>query len=208
MPITPEDRRLAQEALQAKQVGRRPTRDQAAALKRVTRVREEEEQRRACEAIPQKLWREWSGLQTKQINEQAARYGIPFGGAVINLREVVYRLHRFLAENAILLARDEEETDTGASEALEKWRHEKYLIARIERQRLEQQLLPRDAIHEGLTQIASILRRCGETLGRSYGLDAQTLFEEALDDCQRVVEGLLTAMPAAAPPADDPPVDS
>ncbi len=38
-----------------------------------------------------------SGRQAKVLQEQAARYGIPFGGSTIDLPEVVRALHDFLA---------------------------------------------------------------------------------------------------------------
>ena len=45
-----------------------------------------------------------SGRQTKVINEQAARYDLPFGGPTIDLPDVVRALHDFLAKHAQRLA--------------------------------------------------------------------------------------------------------
>lgn len=47
-----------------------------------------------------------SGRQTKVLNEQAERYGIPLGGRTINLPAVVRALHEFLARNARKLSED------------------------------------------------------------------------------------------------------
>ncbi len=67
-----------------------------------------------------------SGRQTKVINEQAERYGIPFGGATINLPTVVRALHDFLADNAVKLARDDDPLMQGVgSPALERYREER-----------------------------------------------------------------------------------
>jgi len=67
-------------------------------LKRHEKQKEERLRWQYYRSIPQKHWRAMSGRQTKVINEQAARYDIPFGGATIDLPAVVKRFHDFLAE--------------------------------------------------------------------------------------------------------------
>ncbi len=84
------------------------TKEERRALKKHEKEKEERLRWQYYQAIPQKHWREMSGRQTKQINEQAQRYGIPFGGATVNLPAVVRALHDFLADNAVKLARDED----------------------------------------------------------------------------------------------------
>src|SRR6476619_41505 len=79
------------------------------ALKRHEKDKEERLRWQFYGSIPQKHWREMSGRQTKVINEQATRYGIPFGGASIDLPSVVRGLHDFLAENAYKLAREDDD---------------------------------------------------------------------------------------------------
>ena len=84
------------------------TKQERVALKRHEREKEERLRWQYYASIPQKHWREMSGRQTKVINEQATRHGIPFGGATINLRAVVRAFHDFLADNAVKLAREDD----------------------------------------------------------------------------------------------------
>src|SRR5687768_5180476 len=79
-----------------------------AALKRHEKAAEERLRWKHYVSIPQKHWRQMSGRQTKVLNEQALRYGLPLGGPVINLPDLARSLHDFLAENALKLARDED----------------------------------------------------------------------------------------------------
>ena len=48
-----------------------------------------------------------SGRQTKVLNEQADRYGLPLGGPVIDLPKLARALHDFLAANAKKLNTDD-----------------------------------------------------------------------------------------------------
>src|SRR4051794_39812038 len=77
------------------------TRDERSALRRHEVEKEERQRWQHYGSIPQKHWRAMSGRQAKVINEQADRYGIPFGGAFINLSMVVKALHDFFADNAL-----------------------------------------------------------------------------------------------------------
>ncbi|KAA5541897.1 hypothetical protein FYK55_17015 [Roseiconus nitratireducens] len=161
------------------------TKPERAALKRHEREKEEHLRWQHYKAIPQKHWRKMSGRQTKVLNEQAARYGIPFGGAHINLPNVVRALHDFLAENAYKLARDEDDLMQGAgSPALERYREERAAIAKLDRLQREQQLLPRDEVREALGRVAAILRGAGDSLQRQFGSAAVDALYEALDDAE------------------------
>jgi hypothetical protein len=130
-----------------------------------------------------------SGRQTKVINEQARRYGIPFGGATINLPDVVRALHDFLAENAQRLNQDDVllAGDGVSSPALERYREERALLARLDRLEREEQLVARDEVREGLARVASLLRTAGETLERLHGADAAEVLREALADAEREI---------------------
>ena len=65
------------------------TKAEREALKRHEKQKEERLRWQYYSSIPQKHWRQMSGRQTKVINEQSNRYGIPFGGATIDLPAVV-----------------------------------------------------------------------------------------------------------------------
>ena len=165
------------------------SKEERRALKRHESEREERLRKQYYASIPQKHWREMSGRQAKVINEQAQRYGIPFSGKTINLLAVVRALHDFLADNAVKLARDEDPLMQGTgSPALERYREERALMARLDRLEREGELLPRDEVREALGRISSILRSAGDTLQRHYGTGALEVLCEALDDAQREVD--------------------
>jgi hypothetical protein len=165
------------------------TRQERAALKRHEKEKDERLRWQHYRAIPQKHWREMSGRQTKVINEQAARYGIPFGGAFIDLPGVVRALHDFLAENALKLAKDDDDPllNAPSSPALERYREERAALARLDRLEREGQLLPRDQARESLGRVAAILRGAGEVLQRQFGVAAVEILYEAIDDATREV---------------------
>ena len=161
-------------------------------LKRHEKKKEERLRWQYYHSIPQKHWRQMSGRQTKVINEQAIRYGIPFGGATIDLAAVAKSLHDFLAENAQRLAREDDELlQGGSSPALERYREERALLARLDRLERERRLLPRDEVRQALGRIAAILRSAGDTLSREFGPAAAAVLHEALDDAQREIASSL-----------------
>jgi hypothetical protein len=183
------DRKLAGEAYKKVLEGKELTSRERTLVKRLEKEKEERLRWQYYASIPQKHWRQMSGRQTKVINEQAARYGIPFGGALINLPAVVRALHDFLAENATKLAHDDDELLHGTnSPALERYRDERAMLARLDRLEREGCLVPRDKVREALGRMATMLREAGDTLQREFGMAALDIFLEALDDVERELE--------------------
>ena len=110
------DREQAAAAIRKVAAGQKLTTKEQSALRRYEKQQEEDRRWQYYASIPQKHWRQMSGRQTKVINEQAVRYGIPFGGASINLPDVVRGIHDFLAANVLKLNQDDELfSDNGAS---------------------------------------------------------------------------------------------
>jgi hypothetical protein len=176
------------------------TAPERAALKRHERDKEERLRWRHYASIPQKHWRQMSGRQTKVLHEQARRYGLPLGGPTINLPELARALHDFLADNAPRLARDQDELLSGGpSPALERYREERALLARLDRLGRQGQLLPRQQVRSALGRIASILRGAGESLQQQYGAAARELLDEALDDAEAEVERRFRGVESADP---------
>lgn len=169
------------------------TRQEREALKRHEKKKEERLRWEYYRSIPQKHWREMSGRQTKVINEQAWRYNIPFGGRTIDLAAVVRSLHDFLADNARKLARDTDVLlEGGSSPALERYREERALLARLDRLERQRRLLPRDELRESLGRIAAILRGAGDALQQQFGAAAVEILYEALDDAQGEIDRTLS----------------
>jgi hypothetical protein len=166
------------------------TREERAALKRFEKQKEERLRWEYYASIPQKHWREMSGRQTKVINEQADRYGLPLGGPVVNLPKLARAFHDFLAENALKLAKEDDPLLAGGgnSPALERYREERAALARLDRLEREGQLLPRDQAKESLGRIAGIIRGAGDALQRQFGTAAVEILFEALTDAQREID--------------------
>lgn len=161
------------------------------ALQRHEKEKEERLRWQFYKAIPQKHWRLMSGRQAKVLIEQADRYDLPFGGATVDLPAVVRALHDFLADNALKLARDDDDpllTGGTSSPALERYREERAALAKLDRLERERSLIPRDQCREALGRIATILRGAGDALGRQFGSGATDMLYEALDDATREVE--------------------
>jgi hypothetical protein len=180
------DRKLAGEAYKKVLDGKPLSSREQTVLKRFEKDKEERLRWQYYATIPQKHWRAMSGRQTKVINEQAQRYGIPFGGRHIDLPAVVRALHDFLADNAVRLARDEDDLMQGAaSAALERYREERALLARLDRLEREGRLIPRDEARQALGRVAAMLRGVGDTLQRQCGAAALEILLETLDDVER-----------------------
>jgi hypothetical protein len=130
------------------------------------------------------------------INEQAERYGLPIGGATIDLPAFAKALHDFLAANARKLAGADSDDPTlagAASPAMERKRQ-------LECRRLERQLereeglwIERRLIHAGHNRLGGVLRVAGEALLRQFGPAAQKILNDALDNCERETDRLLAA---------------
>lgn len=142
--------------------------------------------------IPQKLIRAWSGKQTKQLTEQAQRYQIAVDGPSIDLSELLQTLFAHFTRiqsyySRWLTGKSNGDTllDGENSPALERYREEKFRLARLDRQERERELLPREQIHEQLTRLANILHTAGEAIGREYGARAQEILNDAIADWER-----------------------
>ena len=205
------DREMASRAYRKVMAGETPTSQERAALKRYENDQEEQRRWQYYATIPQKHWRQMSGRQTKVLNEQAERYGIPLGGRTINLPQVVRALHDFLAANARRLNSGEEEllTNGGPSPALERYRDERARLARLDRLEREEILVPREDIRVGLGQIAVILRTAGDLLQRQFGREAAEILHEALDDAELAVRRMCgeEPPPSAGSPGDQEPIE-
>lgn len=192
-PYDPAFIRLVQAALAKKRAGKKLSRDEQRAIERYQRDEEARAAKRAYSAIPKKLWVAWSGRQHKVLDLQAQTWGLPVSGETIDLAAVVRWLHDFLADNAHKLRKDDAAESDG-TEAGERIRN-----LRLKNEKLEEELaairrasLPREATHQLLASFAARLRSAGEQLERRCGVDALTIFTEALDDGERLIERAFT----------------
>jgi hypothetical protein len=180
------------------------TNSERSALKRHEKEREETLRWQHYTTIPKKHWNQMSGRQNTVLNEQAERYGLPFGGAVIDLPKFVRALHNFLAANATKLAKDDDPLMAGGdSPALERYREKKADLADLELKERQNQLIPRDQARQVLGRMAMIQRNGGECLGKQFGPAALVLFNEILDDVAQEVDRFFG--PVEPPPISSPP---
>ena len=187
-------RELLTEAARNRRTGAVLPRDQASALRRYERYQAEELQRDHLRAIPQRLFRELAGgVQTKQLQDWAAKWSAPVARPVIDGAELLVWLRQHLADlgRRPIAGEDEDPLLSGASSpALEEYRRWRAALARLEYQERERQLLPRDQVHAALGRLAAILRQAGETLQRQFGTEAYDILDEALVDAEREIEGV------------------
>lgn len=180
------ERESAARAYRKVMAGETPSRTEQASLRRFEKDKEETLRWQYYRSIPQKHWREMSGRQTKVLQEQAERYGIPFSERTINLPNVVRALHDFFRRNAQKLAEPDDALMAGESTpALERYREERAALARLDRLERERVLVNRQAIREGMGRISAVLRTAGDTLQRQFGPEALEILNEALAEAER-----------------------
>lgn len=201
-----DDRRLAAAALEKRRLGQKPSQHESRALRRVERERDEAQRLAAYRSIRKRDWRQWSGRPDKILNEQSVRYGLPIGGAEIDLPAVVRWLHDFLAENKFRLAApdpDEAALSGAASPA-----QERYRLARAKREEffLERDLgewIARDKVHDAIGIFADVIRRAGETLQRQFGPSAHDILERAVANAVTAYASHFDQSPTDAAESDD-----
>jgi len=153
-------------------------------------------------SIPQKLIREFTrtterprGYQSKQINEQAERYGLPFGGETWDLEALLRALFEFLSKISPHYQRwlDGGGDLPGSREtpSLERGRMAKAELAELQLEERRGLVIPRTDIHEGLLEFAQALRDAADRLQRQHGADAFEILDDAITSGEAAVERVL-----------------
>lgn len=193
------ERLLIESAIGKIQRSQTPSSQERAALKRFERAQEEERRWQYVQNTPKGMYCEMAGRPRGVVIEQARRYGLPYPAqktAKVDLAEVICWLHDFLAANKTRLSApptDDPMLVGASSPALERYREERARLARLERLQKEGSLLPIAVLHESHGRLAGLLRSAGETLARQFGVDAQAILTEALDEYQNEVNGMFGA---------------
>lgn len=183
--ISQIDQQLASAALQKSRRGEVPTQQEQRALRRVQKADEERRRWEYYATVPKGHYLQLCGRPAKVVNEQADRYGFPLRGNTVDLSLVLSAFHRFLAENKHKLAAVGEDPMSGeSSPMLEKWRGEKYLLARLERQEREGSLLPIDQVQEIFTTVGRHWRRATDRLVKRFGPEVRPLIEHAMEQAR------------------------
>lgn len=199
-----EDRRLAAAAIEKRRAGKRPSREEAAALRRVERARDDAARDEHYRVCPKRVYAAMAGRQQKVLDGQAAIHGIPIASATIDLNAVVRWLHDFLAKHAQRLsAISDDPLVEGASQELKDEyvrtqiaeKREKAALARLDRMEREKLLIARHDVRDFLGTIAGILRRDLATLQRDWP-EAYRVMVESLGDVQAHIERTFTDDPS------------
>ncbi len=185
-PLASIDADLVFAAMTKLHHGERPTQAEMRAFKAYEKRRDAESMDRHFSAVPQKLWREWSGRSSQVFREQRERYGIPIG-RTIDLRLLALWLHDFLAKHSKLLKGQSggEGTEAVLSPALERQREARAKMAELELAEKEGELVNVAELHEQRTYGINKLRKCGEKLERRYGSGAKKILDDTLRDLER-----------------------
>lgn len=159
------------------------------------RKREDEERWRIYRSIPQKHIREMTGRQTKQLNEQADRYGLPFGGPFIDLTRLLPALMDFLAVHGRKIRRaDDPEAEPSAKAMLElEFKQERIATTRLARLEKERELIPREEMREFHIEVAGVLSSAGDMLARQFGSEAQQILNDVLTELEAKVDRFFQA---------------
>jgi hypothetical protein len=197
LAVSADDQRIAREALGKRQRGEKLSQIEQRALTRVEKERERVQRWDYYRTIPKGHWKEMSGRQDKVLNEQAGRYGIPLGGPVIDLTQVVTWLHQFLADKAAILAAGavDDPLMVGDSPALERYRTLKADLLAIDLAERQETVIDRAKMHERLARMAAAAKGFNEKLERKYGRDAADWFEQMLEVWEREAEATAEGLP-------------
>lgn len=161
------------------------------AVKKFEKAEAEKRRWAVYESIPKKDFVAMTGRQVKVLNEQAARYGLPMGGATIHLPNFLSALSGFLAKH---WARFEKEIDQdalmtgGNTPALEQYRTHKAELARLDVLARKRELLPREEVRAGMLRVAAVYRESSAILVRMFGPEAAKVLADMNDDALAEVE--------------------
>ena len=190
-----------QDALAKQRAGEPLTNAEETALRKHQLSTEGKHGRNYLRRIPQKDYREFTGVSAKVLYEQGDLYGFEFRGEFLDGAAILRRLHAFFAEEKFWLARMRklkqldamagEEGEEPLVDWADKCLEEKFYKLRDERREREEQLLPAAAVGELLGRWSAILRTAGDQIGK-LSTDAQEVFNDALDACEHLLETTLT----------------
>lgn len=184
------DQQMADSATWKYSQGQTPSREEAAALKRVKKRQDDDQIRRCLGDLPKILYQEASGRSTKVLHEQADRWGLPLRGRRIDLAAVLRRFHDILADYGHKLKKlGADDLDPAALAAnlphLEEKRKWEAKTARLNYELAAKERILRDDVTRGLETLSVVLQQAGDALLRQYGAGAQRILNDCLEDFER-----------------------
>ncbi len=176
------------ESVQAKVVrGEKPSRAELRAWRTWEREQLEDYGQRYVRAVPRAHYLEWTQKASRVVYAQGEDFGFPFRGKTLAIPDIIRRLHEMLKDRRDALLQQEGK-DAVESESMERIRSAKADMIEDQRDLQRGQLIRRSDVREINTKWSSLLRAAGERLGRRFGRDAQEILDEALDDCDTLID--------------------
>ena len=140
------------------------------------------------EAVPAGVYRSWTDIRNpRTIYSHHDDFGFPCRGRQIDVTEVIRHLHRFLVDNQSVLA-DASGSAADANSEMVRQRAAKADLLEMERDEKRGHLLPKSVVHGLHVQFAARLRKASDQLGRRFGAKAQSILQDALSDCEQIIE--------------------
>jgi len=183
------DALLAREASRKLKLGRTPSRQEAAALKRVLKAGEDKQRWEYYGSVPQRHLREMTGRQPKQHADQQRLYGVPLEGKTVDLGAIIRRYYDLIAQHGDKLLTPEDPLWSGADPKLKdkmllaqiQERRAKAALADLELQRVQGRTIDLDALQAFFAEAVPLLRGAGERMKRAGHVDSHEMLNEALD---------------------------
>jgi len=191
------DRELLTVAAQKRVSGTAATVREANALGKYEGFGAEQQWWQLARRLPQQFLRIISGRQTKQINEQAQRYGLSIGGKTWDLAAFVLEVFGLLARIAPWYGQLEGSNGDAAllvgpsTPTMERLRLAKAKLLELQLDERTRAVLPRGDVREAFNDLAGFLREAGQRIGREHGRAAQQILEHALQEFPRKAAKLL-----------------
>lgn len=140
--------------------------------------------------IPKTLYYKLAGSSSHMVQSHAQKYGLPLTDQSIDLYAAIKAFHGLLNKHSKVLDSDSHRVKIEQEKAdleIASVRH-KAEILNLELLEKKRQLVPRDDVKSGLQWLSGKLRNLGRKLGTTYGKEAQTMFNELLDDLATEIE--------------------
>lgn len=181
------NRQLAQSGFEKIKRGEKPSAREQTAIGRIEKSREEELRQQYYKTIPQKHYRELSGRQAKILIEQQTRYGIPFGGGVVDLFAVIRKFHDLLAKYSHVFGNEDEALLTGGSDSpgLERVRLATACLREMDLEERRETHIPKSEILPELMRFAGIIKNACEDVRRQWGNEPADRIAEAVNEAKQ-----------------------
>jgi len=174
-------------------LGEKPNKQQKAAYRRYLKRTEDGDRWLYYASIPKRHWVALSGRGHAVLKHHAGRFGIPVQAEVIDLRAVASWIHDFLAKNCVKLSGDIEDpllVGGGNSPNLEAYRLEKAKLARLDRLEREGAVVAVGVSNACWLQAGVVFHQLGEQLQQRYGVAAQRMLNQAIQDAERAMQAV------------------